>query len=149
MIILDTLLSHKNFVFTKMFKKALLVSLLSLAAHDVSAENEFTFNVPVVIQALEYQSGSVRCTVLNNAGTTVGTGVNSFTGEAPYRVVTVNVSANQPRDATRYKCFLNLTIAEDNVLYGQSGESLFRQRFSTNTGTQLRAATVLVSGTIQ
>lgn len=149
MIALDTFLSHKNFVFTKMLKKAMLVSLLSLAALNVSAENEFTFNVPVVIQDLEYQSGSVRCTVLNNGGTTIGTGVNSFTGEAPSRVVTVTVSANRPRDAARYKCFLNLTISEDNVLFGQSGESLFKQRFSTNTGTQLRAATVLLSGTIQ
>jgi hypothetical protein len=149
MIVLDTFLSHKNFVFTKMFKKALLVSLLSLAAQNVSADNEFTFNVPVVIQDLEYQSGNVRCTVLNNAGTTIGTGVNSFTGEQPPGIVTVNVSANRPRDATRYKCFLNLRISGDNLLIGQTGESSFRQRFNTTTGTQLRAATVLVSGTIQ
>jgi len=137
-----------------MRKKVILVVLI-VFWHSAYAENEFTFNVPVTIENIDYDGGAVVCWLHSEERGYFDYGHVSFNApsnsEQPYsNTFEVVVSSASPRLANEYQCYLELYLGSSRAITGSFEEpESFDQQFQDRTGLELVSSTTLVGGVIE
>jgi len=138
-------------------KKLLLVLMVSLFAQSIYAEDEFTFNVPVSIERVDFSSATVTCTIYRiysspfSTGTSLiamGENSNGFTlrnppSESVSKTVTVKVSATAtPDSAKKYKCEVSITLMNGETISGDGDTEQFIERYESASGKDIESARI-------